>query len=281
MLRDTHRTVRVATLLIIAWASVTATYYIDYDGGSDANSGTSTGTAWKRCPGMVGFSGSYSHSAGDQFVFKGGVTWPSNTFPVTIGYSGTTNSQDRYTSSDSWYSGGSWSYPVFDGGNVQSAYSLGLIAAGTRSSLILEKLKVIKVGSLTDGSGTAVMANGNDILIQNCWIEPNSVNGFASDGGGGIGGLTIRSNMFRRLGRIHISTDTNTYSGIEIDHNLFPGSPDYNSFAFHTDGIMLGGDGVGTQRLSNVSIHHNKWYGDWSTSATAFIYLNSGLRTIS
>lgn len=55
-----------------------ATYYVDFDGGSDANAGTSTGAAFKRCPGdasATGTAASTTLTAGDTVIFKGGVNY--------------------------------------------------------------------------------------------------------------------------------------------------------------------------------------------------------------
>ena len=79
----------------LAKSSWAATYYIDYASGTDSNTNT-INTPWKTCPGMVGFHGSYTHSAGDKFVFKGGSTWPSTVLPLTIAYSGTSGRIDTY-----------------------------------------------------------------------------------------------------------------------------------------------------------------------------------------
>lgn len=91
-----------------------STYYIDYNATDDSGAATK-GDPWKRCPGMVGFSGSYSHSAGDRFVFKGGVTWPNTVFPMTVTQGGSGEStRDYYEIDATWYTGGSWSRPVWD-----------------------------------------------------------------------------------------------------------------------------------------------------------------------
>jgi hypothetical protein len=37
---------------------------------------------------------------------------------------------------------------------------------------------------------------------------------------------------------------------------------------------MIGADGVGTWKATNLRIYNNKWYGNWSRGATAEIYLN-------
>lgn len=51
-----------------------AMYYIDYNSGLSANGGTSTSSPWEGHPYTLGFSGTCSHSVGDQFILKGGVT---------------------------------------------------------------------------------------------------------------------------------------------------------------------------------------------------------------
>ena len=62
---------------------------------------------------MAGFSGSYSHQAGDCFYFEGGVTWPNSSFPMHVVGGGTASASDYYGPDYSWYAGGSWSRPVF------------------------------------------------------------------------------------------------------------------------------------------------------------------------
>jgi len=63
--------------------SQAATYYISTS-GNDANNGTATSTPWRSQPYMATFSGTYSHSAGDKFIFKGGDTWTNGYFPMTV-----------------------------------------------------------------------------------------------------------------------------------------------------------------------------------------------------
>jgi len=70
--------------LAFVFPAMGATYYIDYSIGLDANGGASTSGPWERHPYMQGFSGSYSHFAGNQFIFKGGLTWPATSSPADI-----------------------------------------------------------------------------------------------------------------------------------------------------------------------------------------------------
>ena len=261
--------------IIMASQLAAATYYIDYNGGLDSNNGTSTNSSWKRCPGMVGFSGTYSHAVGDLFMFKGGITWPSNCFPLTVRFSGGAGANDQYIGNGTWYSGGTWTYPVFDGGNVQNGYSSGLIAGGTRSNLFLSKLKLVNVGSLTDGSGCAISASGNNVEISYCYLEPMSINAFFSSGAGGVGHLNFHHNVITNAGRLNISTGDNTYTDVQLHDNIMWGPDQYNPFAYHLDGFMLQSDSVGSYKFTNLRVFNNKFIGIWKHGGTAMIYTSS------
>lgn len=110
---------RLAILLLFA-QSLTAfagTYYISTS-GSDAAAGTSKATAWAHHPRMRGFTGNYVHAAGDHFVFKGGDTWAVACFPWTITQGGISGTLDVYTVDVTWFTGGSFTRPIFDGGST-------------------------------------------------------------------------------------------------------------------------------------------------------------------
>jgi hypothetical protein len=91
------------------------TYYVDCAGGSDANAGSSRTAAWLHHPYRVGFTGEYTHSAGDQFYFKGGETCPYSYFPLTVASGGSSSTSDYYgpDPTHSWYTGSAWSRPIF------------------------------------------------------------------------------------------------------------------------------------------------------------------------
>ena len=92
-----HETVLSISPFGLVCVSRDTTYYIDYSEGSDTNNGTATNTAWQRAPGMVGFTGTYSATTNDAFVFRGNVTWPAACFPwhpFSVVLAGATNSRD-------------------------------------------------------------------------------------------------------------------------------------------------------------------------------------------
>jgi hypothetical protein len=109
-------------LLLCYGLAMCSTYYIDFAAGIDANNGTSKTTSWKRHPYMAGWTGSYSHSAGDHFIFKGGVTWPNACFRMNITNGGTSDAiRDYYGVDSAWYTGGAFSRPIFDMQGSQTA----------------------------------------------------------------------------------------------------------------------------------------------------------------
>jgi hypothetical protein len=104
------------------------TYYADYSSGSDSNNGTSKSTPWQNAPGMVNATGNpaaHSPIPGDNYILKGGVSWPASDFPMFLIYTGISSSTTPvgcagpgciYIGTDpTWYSGGSFTRPAFDG----------------------------------------------------------------------------------------------------------------------------------------------------------------------
>jgi len=97
------------------------TFYISYSTGSNSNPGTQA-APWKTHPYMstgTGCTGSgagpsYSHQAGDHFIFKGGDTWPGACLPLSIKASGTVSAGDYYGVDKSWFEAGAWTRPKFD-----------------------------------------------------------------------------------------------------------------------------------------------------------------------
>jgi hypothetical protein len=106
------------------WGSVSAsaaTYYIDYAGGNDGNSGTSKTSAWQHAPGMKGCAANCASTTpvpGDSIIFKGGVTWPASVFTWTIPSSGTAGNPIYYGVDKTYYTGSAWERPIFDDGGT-------------------------------------------------------------------------------------------------------------------------------------------------------------------
>jgi hypothetical protein len=68
----------LATLVLVVSSAGAATYYVDFDGGADANAGTSAEAAFKHAPGdpeATGAAKAVKLAPGDTVLFKGGVVY--------------------------------------------------------------------------------------------------------------------------------------------------------------------------------------------------------------
>lgn len=171
-------------LLLFILLSVPAfgvnTYYIDFVGGNDGNNGTAKGTPWKHQPYMKGFTGSYVHANGDQFIFKGGVTWDKTclTWVVTTA-SSASGTPDYYGVDMTWFTGGSWTQPVISAGGADVADgtwgdSFMRINIGSSSYMTVDNLNF--TGLFWNQSSTGnigyIDAGGSDnILVENVYTH--------------------------------------------------------------------------------------------------------------
>ncbi len=95
--------------------------FVDFVGGSDAATGATTSVPWKHLPGMAGASGNASSQvpiADDVYVLKGGVSWTNAAFPITWAWSGTSGHPILITIDLTYFTGGSWTRPIFNAGGV-------------------------------------------------------------------------------------------------------------------------------------------------------------------
>jgi hypothetical protein len=277
--------------LVFYTSALCATYYIDYQNGNDSYRGTSKSSPWKRCPGMVGFEGSYSHSAGDIFIFKGGVTWLSAAIPLTIGYSGTSGNVDTYTVDKTWYSGASWSQPIFD---FELTDVLG-ITAYQKDYFTIDNIKMINPANMVGYTDRFILINDcTNVIVQNCTldgeggvnnvtvIELRNVDGVTLDGNyikakgdlnpdgilirpwNNMKNITIKNNNIADSGGdgIHIDCESTNYDTPVFLDNYGPILIENN--LFHDIGggkmgiILIGG-------AKNLTIRYNKFYGVYSS----------------
>jgi len=161
------------------------TFYIDASAGSNSNFGTKV-SPWKSSPGMQNNTTcsnnivpqqsagvNYTHQAGDHFIFKGGVTWPKECFGMTISGSGssastvsgagaapTINGADYYGVDVTWFTGGSFTRPIFDLANTTPTGTNGAVVTTTGSNITLDDIE-IKRSNLVFGTATCSFGNIN------------------------------------------------------------------------------------------------------------------------
>ena len=270
-------------VLFTALSADAATYYIDFAAANDSANGTAKETPWKRCPGMTGFAGSYSHSAGDIFVFKGGTTW-TGVFPWTISYSGSSGNVDTYTTDHTWYTT-AWSRPVFDDeGNGTAG---GMIQADTKSYFKLYDLELTNHDVCGATTGKAIQfADSQQFTIDNCklhtydWFSINLTYG-ATDTFSNINITNNDVSTTSAMVWIGSTSAASTVDTINITGNEIYDGTCGVSDDIHADGIVHI-FGVPTfnaaQRFTNVIIAYNYVHGDWGrydgsgAGWTAFAY---------
>jgi hypothetical protein len=243
--------------VVLAIGAQAATYYIDYAGGDDANTGNSVEAPWKRAPGMKGFAGSYRHTAGDRFIFKGGVTWPAACYQWKITAGGSSEAvRDYYGVDRSWYAGEAYSRPVFDfehtligpGGWADGAGILvqgcnyitfdGLDVANHRAALAQN-------GISTWGTFSICFDTANNNTVTNCvvrdWDLPTPIVTGTSGGGGIIrintGNLNVVTHCEFHQQGVPVKSGTCIWNIFQVD----------NCHIHHTP----------TAIMSSQIVHHN------------------------
>ena len=156
-----------------------ATYYIDFVNGVDTTNGLTQGNAWKHHPYMQGWTGSYTHSTGDKFIFKGGTTWDHTCLGLSLQAGGNGSAYDYYGVDSTWYSGASWTRPVFDGQYVECNTTnnlYGSLVDGFThqvSNVIFDGLEICHIMAVSNIWSALVFTGGggDNVLVTNCYLH--------------------------------------------------------------------------------------------------------------
>lgn len=263
------------------------TYYIAWDGGNDAYNGLSKATPWKRAPGMPGFSATYSHQAGDQFVFKGGVIWPSSALPLAIVGSGAKGMPDRYTADRNWYAGAHWSRPILDGEGTGTQ----LVTATAKNYVTINDLalKNMDVAGSDHGGYALHFENCTNLTLTNNRLQPYCWRGIYIVGydGSTQRNIVIRDNDISDVAiGISVATALNGSLTTVIDNVEISGNRihDFTSMIVnnvHADGIQIWATVLaGTTSSVSGTICNNTFFGsvvrssaEGKAAMTAWIYL--------
>lgn len=232
-------------LLLVSAAAQAATYYVDYSGGSDASAGTSTGAAWKRCPGDSEYTGSGSLAAGDTVRFKGGVSYiftDADTNGITL-TSGVTYDGN---SAGTW---GTGKATITDNNNATG--HIAFYATATVSNIVIRHFIITQLGgsaTLPTDPGSAVPANSGygvklgggaqNISVLDCdmsklgyYFNQKPMDASTSIDGGGVfcfpdatqswGNITV-SNCNFSLMRVGCAFSCGSYlTNVVVDHCSF------------------------------------------------------------
>jgi hypothetical protein len=282
-------------LLIVTGLTVpvsAATYYIDYVSGLDTNTGTSMSTPWQRVPGMQGFAGAYTHQAGDTFVFKGGVRWPSSLYPWNVTSSGLSGSPDTYTTNPSWFTGSSFSQPIFDDGSSHPG-PMGMLSATSVGYLTFNNLTFTNCGAsqVADSDDCLVFSDTHDITLTNNTFTTYCRISILFDFGDGAShsNFTFTGNDWSHTsGAIWFASGAanTTMHNITYNNNTFHDFTSQIGGGVHGDGALhffVNPGTDSTQYADNFIFCNNRFYGDFRQSfpggggTTALFYVEAAL----
>jgi len=176
----------VFAVLVCSTNAFAGRYYIDCEAGSDSSSGTSQTAAWLHHPYMSGFKGKYSHAAGDQFYFKGGVTCPNSYFPLTVAAGGSASASDYYgpDPNQSWYNGSAWSRPIMSGGGQAISGNNVMFILGSSQYVTFDNFEIAGMKDNSDNiyqHNVAFLMLGDQQTIENMYFHAWVVTGATHD----------------------------------------------------------------------------------------------------
>jgi hypothetical protein len=197
-------------MVTLASLGVTNCYYISA-AGSDSNSGTSESSPWAHLPGMTTCTGTCASVAssgstalaGTGFILRGGDTWGSALLGISWDWGGTTANPVYIGVDLSWFSGASWTRPVFNCGGTSCGASALYI---NRSNVIEDNIEW--TGLSLSGSNTPyyISFQASNVTVSRNYMhgwshdgtatkEAGGVNGNASGGGAGTSGSVVEYNV--------------------------------------------------------------------------------------
>ncbi|MGD0976781.1 MAG: choice-of-anchor Q domain-containing protein [Minisyncoccia bacterium] len=162
-------------IFCFAKSSFAATYYVDFSGGNDSNSGLSTGSPWAHAPGDTN-GPTRTIAAGGSIIFKGGVVYHGTITVSSANYSnGVAGNLITLKSGDllatPWGSGRT----VIEGDNARA---LGIHLWG-RSYIRVEGFEIRNMANLTNSSGILIDGNiaHNEEIVDNLIHDINGAPG--------------------------------------------------------------------------------------------------------
>jgi hypothetical protein len=170
-----NQTSSAATLTVIP-AQSPAIYYVDFNAGSNTNNGITKDTAWQYAPGMSSCyanCGSITLQPGDKVIFKGGTTWDSSGFPMTISWSGASGKPIYFGVDPTWFAGSVWTRPVFDlsGAVTMTAPILtSYVSYITIDNVEIKNEQVNSINSWPPQGGITIAGSSN-VTVENCYIH--------------------------------------------------------------------------------------------------------------
>ena len=280
---------------IICSSSWATTYYVDFSTGNDANSGLSSATPFKRCPGDVNatsITSSVALAAGDRVIFKGGVSYKGQ---ININWSGSIDNPITYDGNTS----GTWGLgkAIINNENDRTINN-AFYGTGIRSNIVIDGFEITNVGGYTDtelsglggslcpgglaaAGGTGInfdsVAGSSNIRIINCYIhEMGEWHNAAYSSSKTIAGTGISLQNVKNviidgceITRTHtgISLKAGNYGDRSIDTVEIKKCNIHNHLVWGLDIAPRISGGI----IRNLNIHHNKIHDYYEYDSTSWL----------
>ncbi|MBN2583759.1 MAG: right-handed parallel beta-helix repeat-containing protein [Planctomycetes bacterium] len=165
------------TVAMVPAAARAATYYVDFDGGSDSNAGTNASAPFKHCPGDSAASGTAAATvlaAGDTVILKGGVVYRGT---IACTRSGTAGNPITYDGNTAGTFG--TGQAIVDGSEQLTGWTPCTSAADCGSNPNWQHIYWTYAPAAVTNAGTSNLYEGD----QMCWMaqDPNQPDPFFMD----------------------------------------------------------------------------------------------------
>jgi hypothetical protein len=222
------RTVILMALIFTARTAVATTYYISKTLGSDSNTSTQAQdktTPWEHLPGMPSCTAncaSYTPVAGDQFILRGGDTWVNSDLGIKWNWAGAIGNPIYIGVDQTWFTGASWTRPIFDCGGAKCANSAAgqhMISVSPAKPYVTFDNIELK-GWYQLGGTTAIIQT----LSANTVVEHFYVHGWSRDAGETSNGSTAVFNANTSSGALpETSFHDNVVDGADTTRDMMLG----------------------------------------------------------
>src|SRR5208282_1653636 len=164
-------------LVTLASLGVTNCFYVAA-AGADTNTGADETHPWAHAPGMptcTSNCAAHTKAPGDGYILKGGDTWHAANFPWVMNVSGTAANPIYVGVDITWFSGGSWTRPIWNADNNTGGVGAAMFEMLFSAYSIVDNFEVLGLnfqGTSTSTTCSAVFHSysANDI-IQNFYYH--------------------------------------------------------------------------------------------------------------
>ena len=264
----------VLSTLFLAGNGWGATYYVNQTGGSDANNGLSTGSAWK----TIAKVNASSYAAGDSILFKRGETWREQLRPPSSGSAGSPITFGAYGTGNAPIISGSdlvATWTVYSGNVYQASCSTEPQVVTFNNTMGIKETALGNLNVAYEWYWT-----GSTLYVYSAGGDPDTV--YTSPGiAAGKRGEVIRpdNRAYITIRDIQVWGPNNTGIYSEGEDHLSIDNVVFKYVGEGTDGAIHFGTGSTNGSITNSTVQYTRSDAIWSRS-TNFVATGNTINNI-